>query len=174
LWTCFREALAAVPNGLRRWIIENDWLEAIVVLPEQMFYNTGIGTFIWVVTNRKEPKHKGRIQLIDARERWAPMRRSLGDKRRYLTDETIEELTKEHGRFADTDTCKIFDNADFGFRRITVERPLRLRFQTTDEAKESFLDACREFLDPMQAMEQELVAKGLGRRVYERLPRQLP
>jgi type I restriction enzyme M protein len=143
-------------SEIRRWIIENDWLEAIVALPEQMFYNTGIGTFIWVVTNRKEPKRKGKVQLIDARERWAPMRRSLGDKRRYLTDEIIAEMTKEHGHFADTDTSKIFDNADFGFRRITVERPLRLCFRITDEGKESFLDACPEFLDAMQAMEQEL------------------
>ena len=95
-------------------------------LPEQMFYNTGIGTFIWVVTNRKEEKRKGKIQLIDGRERWAPMRRSLGDKRRYLTDEIIEDLTREHGPFSETETCKIFDNAHFGFRRITVERPLRL------------------------------------------------
>ena len=134
-------------SEIRRWIIENDWLEAIVALPEQMFYNTGIGTFIWVVTNRKEKKRKGKIQLIDGRGRWAPMRRSLGDKRRYLTDEIIEDLTREHGRFANTEICKVFDNAHFGFRRITVERPLRLRFQITDQGKESFLDACPEFLD---------------------------
>jgi type I restriction enzyme M protein len=143
-------------SEIRRWIIENDWLEAIVALPEQMFYNTGIGTFIWVVTNRKEEKRKGKIQLIDGRERWAPMRRSLGDKRRYLTDEIIEDLTREHGRFVETETCKIFDNAHFGFRRITVERPLRLRFQITDQGKESFLDACPEFLDAVQAMEIDL------------------
>jgi len=143
-------------SEIRRWIIENDWLETIVALPEQMFYNTGIGTFIWVVTNRKEDKRKGKIQLIDGRERWAPMRRSLGDKRRYLTDEIIEDLTREHGRFADTETCKIFDNAHFGFRRITVERPLRLCFQITDQGKESFLDACPEFLDAVQTMEIEL------------------
>lgn len=139
-------------SEIRRWIIENDWLEAIVALPEQMFYNTGIGTFIWVVTNRKEKKRKGKIQLIDGRERWAPMRRNLGDKRRYLTDAIIEDLTREHGRFANTETCKIFDNAHFGFRRITVERALRLCFQITDQGKESFLDACPEFLDAVQAM----------------------
>ena len=140
-------------SDIRRWIIENDWLEAIVALSEQMFYNTGIGTFIWVVTNRKEKKRRGKIQLIDGRERWAPMRRSLGDKRRYLTDEIIEDLTCEHGRFADTETSKVFDNTHFGFRRITVERPLRLRFQITDQGKESFLDACPEFLNAVMAME---------------------
>ena len=143
-------------SEIRRWIIDNDWLEAIVALPEQMFYNTGIGTFIWVVTNRKEKKRKGKIQLVDAREHWAPMRRSLGDKRRYLTDEIIEELTREHGQFAETDTCKIFNNYHFGFRRITVERPLRLLFQLTEQGKESFLDTLPEFLDAVEAMEMAL------------------
>ncbi len=143
-------------SEIRRWIIENDWLETIIALPEQMFYNTGIGTFIWVVTNRKTEERKGKIQLLDARERWAPMRRSLGDKRRFLTDETISELTREHGAFQPTETCKTFDNADFGYRRITVERPLRLCFQITDEAKEQFLDACPDFLDAVLEMEQEL------------------
>src|SRR5436190_20323246 len=67
-------------SDIRRWIIENDWLEAIIALPEQMFYNTGIGTFVWIVTNRKVEERRGKLQLLDARERWAPMRRSLGDK----------------------------------------------------------------------------------------------
>ncbi len=143
-------------SEIRRWIIENDWLEAIVALPEQMFYNTGIGTYIWVVSNRKTPKRQGKIQLIDARDRWAPMRRSLGDKRRYLTEDIIDSLTREHGAFAAGETSKRFDNADFGYRRLTIERPLRLRFQITDRAKADFLDACPEFLDAVLAMEQDL------------------
>jgi type I restriction enzyme M protein len=143
-------------SEIRRWIIENDMLEAIVALPEQMFYNTGIGTFIWVVTNRKTKNRAGKIQLIDARQRFAPMRRSLGDKRRYLTDEIIDEVTREHGKLRTTETCKLYDNSDFGYRRITVERPLRLRFEITTEAKEQFLDACPEFLDVVQALEAEL------------------
>lgn len=143
-------------SDIRRWIIENDWLEAIVALPEQMFYNTGIGTFIWIVTNRKAKKRKGKIQLIDSRERWMPMKRSLGDKRRYLDLETIANLTREHGDFGHSDTSKVFDNSDFGYRRITVERPLRLRFQITGEAKETFLNACPELLDAVEAIEDEL------------------
>ncbi|RBP52903.1 type I restriction-modification system subunit M [Arenicella xantha] len=143
-------------SDIRRWIIENDWLETIVAMPEQMFYNTGIGTFIWVVTNRKEKKRKGKIQLIDSRDRWTPMKRSLGDKRRYLDAETINTLTREHGTFAESDTSKLFDNADFGYRRITIERPLRLRFQVTDDAKESFLNACPELFDAVEAIEEEL------------------
>jgi len=143
-------------SEIRRWIIDNDRLEAIVALPEQMFYNTGIGTFVWIVTNRKAKNRAGKIQLIDARQRFTPMRKSLGDKRRYLSDETIADITCEHGKFRPTETCKLFDNDDFGYRRITVERPLRLRFQITTEAKEQFLDACPEFLDTVEAMESEL------------------
>jgi type I restriction enzyme M protein len=149
-------------SEIRRWIIENDRLEAIVALPEQMFYNTGIGTFVWVVTNRKVAGRAGKIQLIDARERGTAMRRSLGDKRRYLTDATIDDLTREHGAFQESETSRIFDNADFGYRRITVERPLRLRFQITEEAKEQFLDAQPEFLDAVRAME-----RALGRDAYD-------
>lgn len=140
-------------SEIRRWIIEHDWLEAIVALPEQMFYNTGIGTYIWVVTNRKAAQRKGKIQLIDARERWTPMKRSLGDKRRYLNQEAIDTVTREHGAFQPSDTSKLFDNTDFGYRRITVQRPLRLKFQFTEQAKEQFLDACPELLDAVLDME---------------------
>lgn len=134
-------------SEIRRWIIEHDWLEAIVALPEQMFYNTGIGTYIWIVTNRKAKPRAGKIQLIDARERWIPMRRSLGDKRRFLSDDIIADLTRKHGAFKTEDDSKIFDNDDFGYRRITIDRPLRLRFEYTNEAEEKFLDSCPDFLD---------------------------
>ena len=143
-------------SEIRRWIIEHDWLEAIIALPEQMFYNTGIGTYIWVVSNRKTDNRRGKLQLIDARDRWSPMKRSLGDKRRYLNDEAIEVVTREHGTFDPSKTSKLFDNADFGYRRITVQRPLRLRFQFTQEAKEQFLDTCPELLDAVQAIEEEI------------------
>jgi type I restriction enzyme M protein len=89
-------------SEIRRWIIERDQLEAIVALPEQMFYNTGIGTFIWVVTNRKAAHRKGKIQLIDARERYTPMKRSLGDKRRYLDQAALDAVTREHGALEDS------------------------------------------------------------------------
>ena len=143
-------------SEIRRWIIEKDMLEAIVALPESMFYNTGIGTYVWIVSNRKEKHRTGKVQLIDARQRWAPMRRSLGEKRRYITDDQIESISKEHGAFKATDTCQIFDNTDFGYRRITVERPLRLRFQMTNEGKEKFLDQCPALLDLIQVVEREL------------------
>lgn len=143
-------------SDIRRWIIERDQLEAIVALPEQMFYNTGISTFIWVVTNRKADHRKGNIQLIDARERYTPMKRSLGDKRRYLDQAAIDTVTREHGAMGNGQTSRVFDNTDFGYRRITVLRPLRLRFQITDEARESFLNSCPELFDALQAVQDEL------------------
>jgi type I restriction enzyme M protein len=147
-------------SEIRKWIIENDWLEAIVAMPEQMFYNTGIGTYVWVVTNRKEARRKGKIQLIDGRERWQSLRRSLGDKRREFSDAHITDIVREYGDMRDNTTSKVFDNADFGYNRLTIERPLRLAFQITLERKERFLDACPELLDDLQAMD-----KSIGREV---------
>jgi type I restriction enzyme M protein len=148
-------------SDIRKWIIENDWLEAIIALPEQMFYNTGIGTYVWIVTNRKEKRRKGKIQLLDAREFYIPMRRSLGDKRRKIGEkedgrDQITEIVQLYGRFTYGDTLKIFDNADFGYTRVTVERPLRLRYQMTVEDKARFLDACPHLLDDVQAIDKAL------------------
>lgn len=140
-------------SDIRKWVIENDWLEAIVAMPEQMFYNTGIGTYIWVVTNRKEQRRKGKIQLLDARDRWQPLRRSLGDKRREFSQDHIKEIVQAYGPMQPSDTNKVFDNADFGYHRLTIERPLRLRFQITLEGKERFLDACPGLLDDLQAID---------------------
>ena len=141
-------------SEIRRWIIEKDWLETVIALPEQMFYNTGIGTYIWVLTNRKEKARKGKIQLIDARVRWTPMRRSLGDKRRFINEADIKQIVCEYGAFAETETSKIFDNQDFGYTRVTVERPLRLKFQITIERKIEFLDAYPHLLDDVQAIDE--------------------
>ena len=148
-------------SDIRKWIIENDWLEAIIALPEQMFYNTGIGTYVWIVTNRKARRRKGKIQLLDAREFYVPMRRSLGDKRRKIGEkedgrDQIAEIVRLYGRVADGETSKIFDNADFGYTRVTVERPLRLRYRMTVEDKARFLDACPHLLDDVQAINRAL------------------
>jgi len=143
-------------SEIRKWIIQNDWLEAIIALPEQMFYNTGINTYVWLVTNRKEPHRRGTIQLIDARERWQPMRRSLGDKRRYMDDEDIAAVVCEYGKFEETDTSKIFGNAHFGYNRVTIERPLRLLYEMSVERKSNFLDAYPHLLDDVQAIDREL------------------
>lgn len=148
-------------SEIRRWIIENDWLEAIVALPEQLFYNTGISTYLWVLTNRKDKQRKGKVQLIDARQFWVQMEKSLGNKRRRIGDPSDEktkkdpdhigELTKIFGDFVHDEkrtfteedsithqpvqreriVCKVFDNEDFGYNKITVERPLKLNLQAT-------------------------------------------
>lgn len=140
-------------SDIRRWIIEQDLLEAIIALPEQMFYNTGIGTFIWVLSNRKKAHRQGTIQLIDARERWSPMKRSLGNKRRWLDQEAIDQISREHGSLDASDTCKVFDNQDFGYRRVSILRPLRLRFQLTDDAKDVFLYSFPELFDALNEIE---------------------
>src|SRR5438132_6617710 len=148
-------------SDIRKWIIENDWLEAIIALPEQMFYNTGIGTYIWIVTNCKEKLRKGKIQLLDARAFYVPMRRSLGDKRRKIGEpedgrDQIAEIVRLYGQFSNSDTSKIFDNADFGYTRVTVERPLRLRYQMTVNDKARFFDACPHLLDDVQDIDEAL------------------
>ena len=151
-------------SNIRQWIIENDWLEAIVALPDQLFYNTGISTYIWIVTNRKEKRRTGKIQLIDAREFYIKMRKSLGNKRNQIGDgeenrpDQISEISRIYGNYAHDEkrtltidgvekeviVSKIFDNEDFGYNKITVERPLRLNFQASDE-RIAFLDDIKAF-----------------------------
>ncbi|MFB4203231.1 hypothetical protein KBTX_02896 [wastewater metagenome] len=134
-------------SNIRRWIIENDWLDAIIALPDQLFYNTGIYTYIWLVTNRKPDHRKGKVQLVDGTRHYRKMKKSLGEKRNELGDEHIEALTRLYGDFTDGATCtvgqngereervcsKVFDNRDFGYLKLTVERPLRLNFQASAE-----------------------------------------
>ena len=140
-------------SSIRQWIIEHDWLEAIVALPDQLFYNTGISTYIWVLTNRKEQRRQGKVQLIDGRRFFVKMRKSLGNKRNELSPGQIDDLTRIHGAFEDGEArdltdedpvtheprtrprvvSKVFDNEDFGYRKVTVERPLRLNFAATEE-----------------------------------------
>jgi len=115
-------------SEIRRFILENDLLEGIVAMPTDMFFNTGIATYIWVLCNHKSDERKNKVQLINGTELFAPMRKSLGSKRKYLTEEHIEEITKRYGQYEPSEICKIFDTTDFGFRRITVERPLQLSF----------------------------------------------
>ena len=129
----FTGAAGSGESEIRRWIIENDWLEAVVALPDQLFYNTGISTYFWVVTNRKSPKRRGKIQLIDARESWTKMRKSLGNKRKQISEDQIAELTRLYGALEEGPRVKIFPNETFGFLRITVERPLQLRWDITDD-----------------------------------------
>ena len=129
----FTGSAGSGPSEIRRWIIEHDWLEAIVALPDQLFYNTGISTYLWVVTNRKLPSRRGKIQLVDARTFSKKMRKSLGNKRNEVCEEQRDIITQLYGDISENEYVRIFDNEDFGYARITVERPLRLNFAVTDE-----------------------------------------
>ncbi|MCE9822611.1 MULTISPECIES: class I SAM-dependent DNA methyltransferase [Vibrio] len=153
-------------SEIRRYILEADLLEAIVALPTDMFYNTGIATYVWVLSNKKDPARKGKVQLINGANLSTKMRKSLGSKRHYLTDEEIRTITKNFGDFEEIDTLtkdgvtdnqkhfasKIFDTYQFGYRRLTIERPLRLSAQITDEAVESLRFAPKPFNAVMQAV----------------------
>ena len=124
-------------SNIRRWITENDWLEAIVALPLNMFYNTGIATYIWVLTNRKPAHRCGRVQLIDATKWFKPLRKNLGKKNRELSEEDITRICDTFLAFEQTEQSKIFPNEMFGYWRVTVERPLRLRSVFTKKAWQS-------------------------------------
>ncbi|MGW9069009.1 type I restriction-modification system subunit M [Streptomyces yangpuensis] len=152
----FTGAADSGESKIRRWILENDWLEAIVALPDQLFYNTGISTYFWILTNRKDADHKGKVVLLDARDQWVKMRKSLGDKRKELGDGTngrpdhIGDITRLYAEAVQVakdpehplhGKVKVFSNEDFGYQRITVERPLKLRFEVTEETVSALAEA---------------------------------
>ena len=113
-------------SNIRRWIIENDWLEAIVALPLNMFYNTGIATYVWILTNRKPEHRKGKVQLIDATKWSTPLRKNLGQKNCELSPENVRQIIDAFMDFGDTEQSRIFPNEAFGYCKVTVERPLRI------------------------------------------------
>lgn len=144
-------------SEIRRYLLQNDLVEAIIALPTDMFYNTGIATYVWVLSNHKAAARQGKVQLIDGSQHFAKMRKSLGSKRQYLTEEQIDELVRLYGRFEETPQSKIFPVEAFGYRRITVERPLRLNFQANAERIEKVL--VEKAIQKMDAAaQQQLVA----------------
>ena len=120
-------------SNIRKWLLQSDLVEAIIALPKDMFYNTGISTYVWILSNRKPEDRKGTVQLIDGRERFTKLRKGVGSKRNELSPADVTHLVKEYAAYADTATSKIFKNEDFLYRTITVERPLRLSFTNTAE-----------------------------------------
>lgn len=161
-------------SNIRRWIIESDWLEAIIALPDQLFYNTGISTYIWIITNKKEAPRRGKIQLIDARLFYHKMRKSLGNKRNVIGDgddnrhDHISEITRIYSDFVHNQVrsiqtngepqtaivSKIFDNNDFGYSKIVVERPLRLNFQASSE-RIARLDSVKTFANLAESKKKD-------------------
>lgn len=127
-------------SEIRRYLLQNDLVEAIIALPTDMFYNTGIATYVWVLSNHKAAVRQGKVQLIDGSQHFAKMRKSLGSKRQYLTEEQIDELVRLYGRFEQTPQSKIFPVEAFGYRRITIERPLRLNFQVSSQRIQRVLE----------------------------------
>ena len=128
-------------SNIRKWLLDNDLVEAIIGLPKDMFYNTGISTYVWVLTNRKEGDRKGRVQLIDAREMFTKLRKGLGSKRNELSAENIETIVGLYAEFEDGEHSKIFRNEDFLYRTITVERPLTLSWRATPERIDAVFEA---------------------------------
>lgn len=148
-------------SNIRRWIIENDWLEAIVALPENMFYNTGIATYIWILTNRKSPERAGKIQLIDASGWYEPLRKNLGKKNCQFSQEHIEQICSLLNNPEDTEQSKIFPNEAFGYWKVTVERPLRISMDLSQEKIDGFGQAMNgksdnELLDIVKKMKQRI------------------
>jgi type I restriction enzyme M protein len=149
-------------SNIRRWIIENDWLEAIVALPLNMFYNTGIATYIWVISNRKAEHRKGKVQLIDATQWSKPLRKNLGKKNCELSDEDIQRICDTFLAFKETEQSKIFPNEAFGYWKVTVERPLRLKVDLSAERRNTFRLACIEIDEEPIANIVDRVAETLG------------
>lgn len=160
-------------SEIRRWIIENDWLEAIVALPDQLFYNTGISTYLWIVTNRKEQNRKGKIQLVNGTTFYKKMRKSLGNKRNEVCEDQRDQITQLYGELRENEYVRIFDNSDLGYRRITVERPLRLNFAVTDDrlskvkggAKFSDIAISKKRKDEKEIAEEEIAGRKLQKEI---------
>lgn len=154
-------------SEIRRYLLQNDLVEAIIALPTDMFYNTGIATYVWILSNHKAAVRQGKVQLIDGSQHFAKMRKSLGSKRQYLTEDQIDELVRLYGRFEETAQSKIFPVEAFGYRRITVERPLRLNFQASSERIAKVQDekavqklesaAQQQLIEALQAMDASVL-----------------
>lgn len=159
-------------SNIRKWIIENDLLEGIIALPTDMFYNTGIATYIWVLTNRKDEARKGKIQLVNATDFYVPMRKSLGNKRKEISSTQIEVIKELYRRFEPSDKVKIFDNEDFGYRKITIDRPLKLSFKVNKDAIERVKETT-QFINLAVSKKKDEVVKAqeeaLGKETQEKL-----
>ena len=145
-------------TNIRKWIFENDYLETLIALPNQLFYNTGIGTYIWILTNEKSPQRKNKVQLIDARDEYVKMRKSLGDKRHEIPRNSITTIINLYKEFRENEQVKIFNNEDFGYTKITVERPIQLNYQVTPERLEN-LYSYKQFRELAESDSENLELK---------------
>ena len=166
-------------SEIRRYILENDLLEAIIAMPTDMFFNTGISTYIWILSNHKEEHRKNKVQLINASSMGESMRKSLGSKRKQLNDIQIDEIVRTYGDFISSKESKIFDTRDFGYRRITVERPLQLSYFTKDETKLEALkndiafekidaETQKEIFEALKTMDEKIPSQKLFEKVISK------
>ena len=173
-------------SDIRKWMFENDYIEAIIALPDQLFYNTGIHTYVWILTNQKPDERKGKVQLINATEFYHKMRKSLGNKRQYLSDEDIERIVKLYTDFEENEYSKIFDNEDFGYTKVIVERPMQFNYSCSEDRLENLysVTAFRKMAeskkqDPAEKLAEEEAGRkrqeeiidalrSIGDRVYKR------
>jgi type I restriction enzyme M protein len=164
-------------SEIRRWILENDWLEALIALPEQLFYNTGIATYVWVLSNRKAKERKGKVALINATDFWTSMRKNLGDKRREIPADKRAEIVRLLNEFTEGDRVRIYPTTHFAYRKITVERPLRLNFQATPEriARLDEEAAFRKLAESSKKSPKEKAAEEAeGRKLQDQIRAALP
>ncbi|QCZ26481.1 SAM-dependent DNA methyltransferase [Leclercia adecarboxylata] len=145
-------------SEIRRYILENDLLDALVALPTDMFYNTGIATYVWVLSNHKPTERKGKVLLINASDMHSPMRKSLGSKRKYLSDEVLKEIVSLYSRYEESPIAKIFRNTAFGYRRITVDRPLKLAFYPHDTERLANLQADKAWVKLDGTLQEAILA----------------
>ena len=145
-------------SEIRRYILENDYLETIVAMPNDMFFNTGIATYIWILSNNKPDHRKGKVQLINASNLGNSMRKSLGSKRKYLNEEQIVDIVKTYGDNSESKMSKVFDTTDFGFRRVTIERPLQLSFYTNDNERLDALKSDNSFNKLKEIVQTEILS----------------
>ncbi|ENM2238393.1 restriction endonuclease subunit M [Vibrio cholerae] len=157
------------PSEIRRWLLEQDLVEAIVALPTDMFFNTGIGTYIWILSNHKEPRRKNQVQLINLADIWTPMRKSQGSKRKYLSDEQIDDIVRAYDGFETSDNCKIFLTTDFAYRKVTIQRPLRAKLDITAAGIAAFAqqDTFKKLKPEQQAAWVQYLTDNLGLQSYE-------
>lgn len=172
--TLFVADHASGENNIRRWIIENDWLEAIVAIPDHLFYNVKIFTYIWIISNKKNSKRKGKVQLVDATEYYEKMTRNLGVKRNKISTKQIEEITKLYSDFKESDKCKIVSNDELAFKQITIENPQRLNFSVSESRLEMLFenksfhtpfnkisnDASIQFIEMLKTLPRNKIYKG--------------
>jgi type I restriction enzyme M protein len=156
-------------SEIRRWLLEKDYVEAIIALPTEMFFNTGIGTYVWILSNKKTDERKGKVQLVNLANTWTQMRKSEGTKRRYISDEQIDNIVIDYESFVEKDNVKIFNSTDFAYRKVHIKRPLRAKLVINND-KITGLDEVKAFakLTPeQQSSWTSLFTSAIGEHAYE-------